>query len=433
MMVAAQVIGNDACVAFSGSQGNLELNVMMPVMARNVLESARLLANVSRLLADKVVDGAEADVERAREYAESSPSVVTPLNSYIGYEEAAVDRQAGAQGAQDDPRGGAGAGARGRREADRRAARRGAGRAGHGPRRPPLTGVSGGRTVGARCEDAGMLLAEVVATSAAVGATRSRKAKVAALAALLRAAAPEEIEPATAWLAGEPRQGRIGAGWRTLAGLDAAPAGAPSLQVGAVDARWTSWPARPGAGSTARRAALLGRAVRRGHRRRAGVPAPAAHRRAAPGRAGGGDAGGHRGRRGAPAGRGPPGVHALRAAAAHRPARADRRRRGARRGDAAGRGAGAADARLPGRHPGRRAGRPGRRGQRRVQAGRRPDPGAPRRRRGAGVDPHPARDHRERAGAGRAGARRCRAGRWCWTGRPWRCATTAGRARSRRR
>jgi fumarate hydratase, class II len=89
MMVAAQVIGNDATVGFAGSQGNLELNVMMPVMARNVLESARLLAAAARLLADKVVAGAEADVERTREYAESSPSIVTPLNRYLGYEEAA--------------------------------------------------------------------------------------------------------------------------------------------------------------------------------------------------------------------------------------------------------------------------------------------------------------------------------------------------------
>ncbi|GAA4560130.1 class II fumarate hydratase [Pseudonocardia xishanensis] len=89
MMVAAQVIGNDATVAFSGTQGNLELNVMMPVMARNVLESARLLSSVARLLADKVVAGAEADLDRTREYAESSPSIVTPLNSYLGYEEAA--------------------------------------------------------------------------------------------------------------------------------------------------------------------------------------------------------------------------------------------------------------------------------------------------------------------------------------------------------
>jgi len=90
MMAAAQVIGNDACVAFGGTQGNLELNVMMPVMARNVLESARLLAAAARLLADKVVDGAEADVERCREYAESSPSIVTPLNRALGYEEAAA-------------------------------------------------------------------------------------------------------------------------------------------------------------------------------------------------------------------------------------------------------------------------------------------------------------------------------------------------------
>jgi fumarate hydratase class II len=89
MMVAAQVIGNDATVGFSGTQGNFELNVMMPVMARNVLESARLLTAVSRLLADKVVAGAEADVDRLREFAESSPSVVTPLNRYLGYEEAA--------------------------------------------------------------------------------------------------------------------------------------------------------------------------------------------------------------------------------------------------------------------------------------------------------------------------------------------------------
>ncbi|MFB9907274.1 class II fumarate hydratase [Allokutzneria oryzae] len=89
MMVAAQVIGNDATVAFSGTQGNFELNVMMPVMARNVLESTRLLASVGTLLADKVLVGAEPDVERAREYAESSPSIVTPLNRYLGYEEAA--------------------------------------------------------------------------------------------------------------------------------------------------------------------------------------------------------------------------------------------------------------------------------------------------------------------------------------------------------
>ncbi|AYC38838.1 class II fumarate hydratase [Streptomyces griseorubiginosus] len=89
LMVAAQVIGNDATVATAGAAGNFELNVMLPVIAKNVLESIRLLANVSRLLADRTVDGIVAHRERAREYAESSPSVVTPLNKYIGYEEAA--------------------------------------------------------------------------------------------------------------------------------------------------------------------------------------------------------------------------------------------------------------------------------------------------------------------------------------------------------
>ncbi|WP_330173843.1 class II fumarate hydratase [Streptomyces sp. NBC_01498] len=89
LMVAAQVTGNDTTVATAGAAGNFELNVMLPVIARNVLESVRLLANVSRLLADRTVDGITANVERAREYAESSPSVVTPLNRYLGYEEAA--------------------------------------------------------------------------------------------------------------------------------------------------------------------------------------------------------------------------------------------------------------------------------------------------------------------------------------------------------
>ena len=86
--VVAQVIGNDAAVAFGGANGNLELNVNLPVIARNVLESIRLLANIARLLATKTVDGTTADVERCRRYAESSPSIVTPLNKYIGYEEA---------------------------------------------------------------------------------------------------------------------------------------------------------------------------------------------------------------------------------------------------------------------------------------------------------------------------------------------------------
>ena len=89
-MVCAQVIGNDAAIAIGGAAGNFELNVMLPLLARNLLESIRLLANISRLLADRVVDGIEADEERCRELAESSPSIVTPLNKYIGYENAAT-------------------------------------------------------------------------------------------------------------------------------------------------------------------------------------------------------------------------------------------------------------------------------------------------------------------------------------------------------
>jgi len=94
-MVCAKVIGNDATIAFAGAAGSFELNVMLPVMAHDILESIRLLASMSRLFADRCVDGISANVERLREFAESSPSVVTPLNRYIGYEEAAkVAKQA---------------------------------------------------------------------------------------------------------------------------------------------------------------------------------------------------------------------------------------------------------------------------------------------------------------------------------------------------
>jgi fumarate hydratase class II len=89
-MVCAQVVGNDATIAFAGASGNFELNVMMPVMAADLLESIRLLANASRILADRCVSGIEADADHARTLAESSPSVVTPLNRYIGYENAAA-------------------------------------------------------------------------------------------------------------------------------------------------------------------------------------------------------------------------------------------------------------------------------------------------------------------------------------------------------
>jgi len=87
--VVAQVYGNDAAVAFAGSQGNFELNVYLPVMARNLLESIRLLTAVSILFADRCVAGIEADVERCRIYAESTPQAATALNPVLGYERVA--------------------------------------------------------------------------------------------------------------------------------------------------------------------------------------------------------------------------------------------------------------------------------------------------------------------------------------------------------
>ena len=99
LMACAQVVGNDAAVAWGGAAGNFELNVMLPMIGRNLLESIRLLTNVSRLLADRCVDGITANVDRLRGYAESSPAIVTPLNEYLGYEEAAsVAKQALAEG-----------------------------------------------------------------------------------------------------------------------------------------------------------------------------------------------------------------------------------------------------------------------------------------------------------------------------------------------
>ncbi|MEV0728758.1 class II fumarate hydratase [Polymorphospora sp. NPDC050346] len=97
--VCAQVIGNDATVSFAGTQGDFELNVMLPVMARNLLESIRLLAAAGRLLADRCVAGLVADEKVTRTYAESSPSIVTPLNRHLGYDEAAsIAKQALAEG-----------------------------------------------------------------------------------------------------------------------------------------------------------------------------------------------------------------------------------------------------------------------------------------------------------------------------------------------
>jgi fumarate hydratase, class II len=87
--VAAQVIGNDQAITVGGMQGHFELNVFVPLMARNLLESIRLLAAASRLLAEKCVDGIEANRENAERYAELTLSAATALNPYIGYDRVA--------------------------------------------------------------------------------------------------------------------------------------------------------------------------------------------------------------------------------------------------------------------------------------------------------------------------------------------------------
>jgi fumarate hydratase class II len=89
LMVCWRVIGNDATVAWAGASGNFELNVAIPVMGTALLESIRLLSNAATLLADKTIDGLEANLDRARSQAESSPAIVTPLNKLIGYDAAA--------------------------------------------------------------------------------------------------------------------------------------------------------------------------------------------------------------------------------------------------------------------------------------------------------------------------------------------------------
>ncbi len=98
-MVCAQVIGNDATITVAGQSGNFQLNVMLPVVGHNLLESARLLGNVSRLLADKAVAGFTANAERVADLVEKNPILVTALNPVIGYEKgAAVAKASYAQG-----------------------------------------------------------------------------------------------------------------------------------------------------------------------------------------------------------------------------------------------------------------------------------------------------------------------------------------------
>lgn len=90
LMVCAKVVGNDQTIAWAGASGNFELNVAIPVMASSLLESTRLLANASRAFADKTLIGLEVNADHARGLAQSSPSIVTPLNRFIGYDAAAT-------------------------------------------------------------------------------------------------------------------------------------------------------------------------------------------------------------------------------------------------------------------------------------------------------------------------------------------------------
>jgi len=89
MMVAAQVIGNDAAVTWGAANGNFELNVMMPVIARNLLDSIAILSSASSTLAEKCVQGLVANAERARELVERNVIIVTALNPHIGYDNGA--------------------------------------------------------------------------------------------------------------------------------------------------------------------------------------------------------------------------------------------------------------------------------------------------------------------------------------------------------
>ncbi|HEV2873952.1 MAG TPA: class II fumarate hydratase [Thermoleophilaceae bacterium] len=88
LQVAAQVIGNDTAVTVAGTQGAFELNVRVPMIARNLFESIRILGSASRLLAERCVDGLEANEETLRRHAESTPAIATALNPHIGYDRA---------------------------------------------------------------------------------------------------------------------------------------------------------------------------------------------------------------------------------------------------------------------------------------------------------------------------------------------------------
>ena len=276
-----------------------------------------------------------------------------------------------------------------------------------------------------------MLLHELVATTDAVSSTSSRLAKIEALATLLGRLEADEIAPAIGFLIAKPRQGRIGVGWRGLAALAGTHAGEPTLTVLEVDAALERLAGgiRSGVGGHATRG--TGRSRRRRDGGGVGLPDPRDPRRAA-----------HRCSRGRAARRGGARVGPGRADRAPRrdavgrsrrdgPDRPDRRGRRARRGRAAGRPAGAADAGLDG-GVGRRCGRDrGGGGVGRIQARRRPHPGASERRERAGLHAQPRRHHpsgaRDRRGGSRAAGRTTSS----WTARRCRWTPTAGRGRSR--
>jgi fumarate hydratase class II len=89
LQIGAQVMGNDVAITVAGSQGNFELNVRIPLIARNLLESIHLLTSASKLLAEKCVEGIEPNLEGTERSAESTLAVATALNPYIGYDKAA--------------------------------------------------------------------------------------------------------------------------------------------------------------------------------------------------------------------------------------------------------------------------------------------------------------------------------------------------------
>jgi fumarate hydratase class II len=99
LQVAAQVIGNDTAITIGGMQGQFELNVRIPLMARNLLQSIHLLGSASLMLAEKCVDGIEANVENTTRHAESTLAMATALNPYIGYDRASeIVKEAAASG-----------------------------------------------------------------------------------------------------------------------------------------------------------------------------------------------------------------------------------------------------------------------------------------------------------------------------------------------